>query len=68
MVKNQNGGDVNTSDQTQNRLSVKPGKIDSISGPLVIAVDVEGLKLYDMVSVGYAKLMGEVIELRDNRA
>lgn len=44
------------------------GKIDSISGPLVVAINVDGVKLFDMVSVGNVQLMGEVIELRGNRA
>jgi len=44
------------------------GRITSISGPLVVATDVPGVKLLDMVTVGKEGLLGEVIELRDSRA
>ncbi len=43
------------------------GKIIGISGPTV-AVDLAGLRLYDRVSVGLARLMGEVVRLEKDRA
>jgi V/A-type H+/Na+-transporting ATPase subunit A len=42
------------------------GKIIKVSGPLVVARDLSGTKIYDMVRVGNAKLFGEVIEIRRN--
>ena len=51
-----------------NQEAKAKGKIFSISGPLVVAVDVSGVRLFDMVAVGKAQLMGEVIELRGNKA
>jgi V/A-type H+/Na+-transporting ATPase subunit A len=44
------------------------GAIIKISGPLVVAADVPRVKLFDVVLVGTEKLMGEVIELRNNLA
>lgn len=43
------------------------GKIIGISGPTV-AVDIKGLKLYEQVSVGHAKLVGEVVRLQREQA
>lgn len=44
------------------------GKIVKISGPLVVAENMEHANVYDMVKVGYNKLIGEIIEMRGNRA
>jgi V/A-type H+/Na+-transporting ATPase subunit A len=44
------------------------GTIIKIAGPLVIALDVPGVKLFDVVKVGNESLTGEVIELRKNKA
>ena len=43
------------------------GRILGISGPTV-TVDLKGVKLYDMIQVGDARLTGEVVELRRDRA
>jgi len=44
------------------------GKIIKVSGPLVVAKDIPGAKMYDVVRVGAKKLIGEIIELRGNLA
>lgn len=43
------------------------GTITKISGPLIVAENVPGARLYDVVKVGNEKLTGEIIEMRDNR-
>ena len=43
------------------------GKITGISGPTV-SVDLKGLKLYEMVSVGHSGLTGEVVRIQENRS
>lgn len=43
------------------------GKIVKISGPLVVAEDIEMAKLYDVVKVGKEGLTGEIIEIRGNK-
>ena len=43
------------------------GHIIGISGPTV-SVDLKALKLYERVSVGHARLMGEVVRLEQQRA
>ena len=40
------------------------GRVVRVSGPLVVAVGLEGTKMYELVRVGEAKLFGEVIEIR----
>ncbi len=44
------------------------GSIERISGPLVIAEGMTGSKMYDVVKVGEAGLIGEIIQLRKERA
>ncbi|MDQ7795054.1 MAG: V-type ATP synthase subunit A [bacterium] len=44
------------------------GRVVKVAGPLVIAEDVPGVKMYDVVRVGEQRLIGEVIELRGRRA
>ncbi|MFP3289160.1 MAG: V-type ATP synthase subunit A [Candidatus Micrarchaeota archaeon] len=44
------------------------GKIEKISGPLVIASDMLGANMYDVARVGEAKLIGEVIQLHGDKA
>jgi len=44
------------------------GKITRVSGPLVEAEGLAGIKLYEVVKVSNKKLLGEVIELRGNSA
>ena len=40
------------------------GIIEKISGPLVVAKDMLGSNMYDVVKVGKANLIGEIIQLR----
>ena len=44
------------------------GKIQSISGPAVIAKDMMGARMYDIVRVGTEGLVGEIIRLDGNTA
>lgn len=44
------------------------GKIIKVSGPLVVAENMQGAKMYDVVRVSDKRLIGEVIEVRDDRA
>lgn len=44
------------------------GYIEKISGPLVIAGGMAGACMFDVVKVGKAGLVGEIIELRDDQA
>ena len=44
------------------------GKIVKVSGPLIVAEGLEHVKMYDVVRVSAAGLIGEVIELRGGRA
>ncbi len=44
------------------------GKIERISGPLVVAKEMLGSSMYDVVRVGTAKLIGEIIKLEGEKA
>ena len=44
------------------------GKITRISGPIVYAQGLDGCGLYDVVDVGEAKLIGEIIRLKEGAA
>ncbi|MCL4365051.1 V-type ATP synthase subunit A, partial [Candidatus Marsarchaeota archaeon] len=44
------------------------GNIERISGPLVVAKGMLGAKMYDVVKVGKAGLIGEIIQLRGEKA
>ncbi len=44
------------------------GYIEKISGPLVIAGGMAGACMFDVVKVGRAGLVGEIIELKDDQA
>ncbi len=44
------------------------GKIVKVSGPVVIADGLRGAKMYDVVKVSEGKLIGEIIELNEDRA
>ena len=44
------------------------GVVERVSGPLVIAREMLGSKMYDVVKVGRQKLIGEIIQLRGERA
>lgn len=46
----------------------KIGKIVKVAGPLVIANNMMGSKMYDVVLVSDMKLMGEIIELKEDTA
>lgn len=39
-----------------------------VSGPLVVAEGMQGAQMYELVRVGYLKLVGEVIKLEANAA
>lgn len=44
------------------------GRIVKVSGPLIVAENMADSKMYDVVKVGEQKLIGEIIELRGDRA
>ena len=44
------------------------GRIIKVSGPLIVAENMADAKVYDVVRVGKQKLIGEIIELRGDRA
>ena len=44
------------------------GKIVKVSGPLIVAENLADVEMYDVVKVSDKKLIGEVIELRDDKA
>ena len=44
------------------------GIIEKVSGPLVVANDMLGSNMYDVVRVGNANLIGEIIQLRAEKA
>jgi V/A-type H+-transporting ATPase subunit A len=47
---------------------MEQGKIVRVAGPLVVASGCLGAKMYDMVKIGELGLIGEIIELREDRA
>ncbi len=47
---------------------MRQGKIIRVAGPLVVAADCLGAKMYDMVKVGRLGLIGEIIELKNDQA
>ena len=47
---------------------MKVGKIIKVSGPLVVAEGMENANVYDVVEVSENKLIGEIIEMREDRA
>ena len=47
---------------------MKGGKIIKVSGPLVVAEGMEDANVYDVVEVSESKLIGEIIEMRGDRA
>ena len=44
------------------------GTIKKVAGPLVVATGLEHARMYDLVRVGEQGLMGEIIEMRGDRA
>lgn len=47
---------------------MKVGRIIKVSGPLVVAEGMEHANVYDVVKVSDSKLIGEIIEMRGDRA
>ncbi|MFC1683234.1 V-type ATP synthase subunit A [Candidatus Zixiibacteriota bacterium] len=47
---------------------MKQGVIEKVSGPLVVAVGIENARMYDVVRVSEKRLIGEIIELRGDKA
>lgn len=47
---------------------MKAGKIVKVSGPLVVAEGMEDANIYDVVKVSDSRLIGEIIEMRDDKA
>ena len=46
----------------------KHGIIIKVSGPLIVAKNMQDVQVYDVVRVSEKRLLGEVIELRDDLA
>jgi V/A-type H+-transporting ATPase subunit A len=44
------------------------GKIGKIAGPVVVATGMKGSKMYDVVRVGKEELLGEIIQLNQDKA
>ena len=44
------------------------GTIYKVAGPLIVATGMRDVQMYDVVRVSEKKLLGEIIELRDDRA
>lgn len=49
-------------------LASKYGKIYKVAGPLVVAENMSGSKMYELVKVGWHKLVGEIIKLEGDTA
>lgn len=49
-------------------INLKTGRIVKVSGPLVIADSMENANVFDVVKVGDKKLIGEIIEMRGDKA
>ncbi len=47
---------------------MKNGIITKVSGPLVVAKNMSGARMYDVVRVGEKRLVGEIIELKGDTA
>ena len=47
---------------------MQPGEIIKVAGPLIVAKNMGDCKMYDVVKVGKQSLIGEIIELRGDRA
>jgi V/A-type H+-transporting ATPase subunit A len=46
----------------------KEGRIVKVAGPVVVAEDMAGTRMYDVVRVGELNLIGEIVELHGDRA
>lgn len=49
-------------------MSEQAGKVVKVSGPLIVAEGMADVKMYDVVRVSEQRLIGEVIELRGDKA
>ena len=47
---------------------MRPGSIYSISGPVVVAENMIGCAMYELVKVGHDQLVGEVIRIDADKA
>ncbi|KAK1778105.1 ATP synthase alpha/beta family, nucleotide-binding domain-containing protein [Copromyces sp. CBS 386.78] len=47
---------------------IQTGKIYSVSGPVVVAEDMIGVAMYELVKVGHDQLVGEVIRINGDQA
>ncbi|KGI40407.1 V-type ATP synthase subunit A [Clostridium tetani] len=47
---------------------MKTGRVVKVSGPLVVAEGMEEANLFDVVRVGDERLIGEIIEMREDKA
>jgi len=47
-------------------MKEKSGLIVKVSGPLVVAENIPGAKMYEMIYVGTKRLFGEIIEVKKN--
>ncbi|MFH1774885.1 MAG: ATP synthase subunit A [Methanobacteriota archaeon] len=47
---------------------VQMGKIIKVSGPVIVAKEMKGSQMYEVVRVGEEKLIGEIIELERDKA
>src|SRR5947208_584410 len=48
--------------------SFKPGKIERVAGPVIVAGDMLGAQMYEVVRVGDQGLIGEIIKIEQDRA
>ena len=55
-------------DTNFDELSSKYGRIYKVAGPLVVAENMSGSKMYELVKVGWDKLVGEIIKLEKDTA
>ena len=44
------------------------GRVYKVAGPLVVAEKMAGAKMYELVKVGWDKLVGEIIKLEGDNA
>jgi len=49
-------------------MASKYGRIYKVAGPLVVAENMSGSKMYELVKVGWDKLVGEIIKLEGDTA
>src|SRR3989454_1729420 len=48
--------------------SFKPGKIERVAGPVIVAGEMLGAQMYEVVRVGDQGLIGEIIKIEQDRA